>query len=73
MGDYLSLSVIKQVLGLVVMEGLKPYVHLPKGSCNLSQRERSDGGEKRELLPGEVPRSNLYYNWLNNQPGCSLN
>ena len=43
------------------MEGFKPYVHLlPKGSCNLSQRGRSDGGEKRELLPGEVPRSKLY-------------
>ena len=42
------------------MEGLKPYVHLlPKGSCNLSQRGRSDGGEKL-LLPGEVPRSKLY-------------
>ena len=60
-GDYSSLGVIKQVLGLVVMEGFKPYVHLlPKGSCNLSQRGRSDGGEKRELLPGEVPRSKLY-------------
>ena len=55
------------------------YGTVDPGLCELVDQERIRGmlhrcGSRvgREVL-SRVPRAKLYWNWLNNQAGCSLN